>query len=277
MSPPAHTSWPMLDLGLQRSPEVGTGEVLLLVPLGSMEQHGPHLPLSTDSVVAASVARSAAEILGGEGRRVLVAPILAYGNSGEHEGFPGTISIGHEALHLLLVEFGRSACRWAQGLIFVNGHGGNVATLRSAVDVLRYEGRPVAWTSCDLPGADAHAGRTETSLLLELTPHAVRTDAVEAGCTLPLEQLLPRLRREGVRAVSHNGVLGDPTLATRQEGHALAQTLVRNLLDELHTLDVTDTGRLARPTARGPTSEAVHPGRATTGQPSRASHPGEPA
>ncbi len=240
------TSWPLLDLGLQRSPEVGTDEVLLLVPLGSMEQHGPHLPLSTDSVVAASVARAAAEVLVGEGRRVLVAPTLAYGNSGEHEGFPGTISIGHEALHLLLVEFGRSACRWAQGLIFVNGHGGNVATLRAAVDVLRYEGRPVAWTSCDLPGADAHAGRTETSLLLELTPHAVHTDAVEVGCTLPLEQLLPRLRRDGVRAVSANGVLGDPTLATREEGHALTQTLVRNLLDELRTLDVADTGRLAR-------------------------------
>ena len=109
MPPSVPTSWPLLDLGLQRSPEVGTGDVLLLVPLGSMEQHGPHLPLSTDSVVAASVTRSAAEVLVGEGRRVLVAPTLAYGSSGEHEGFPGTVSIGHEALHLLLLEFGRSA------------------------------------------------------------------------------------------------------------------------------------------------------------------------
>ena len=117
-----------------------------------MEQHGPHLPLATDAIVAAAVAREAARVLASHGAQVVVAPTAAYGASGEHEGFPGTMSIGHEALHAVLVELGRSACRWAAGVVFVNGHGGNVPTLKKAVELLRYEGRAVAWTSCDLPG-----------------------------------------------------------------------------------------------------------------------------
>ncbi|MEP6797573.1 MAG: mycofactocin biosynthesis peptidyl-dipeptidase MftE [Lapillicoccus sp.] len=242
---PAPTTRPSFELGLTTSPGATVGEPLLLVPVGSTEQHGPHLPLATDTMVAAAVSRAAAEMLGARGTTVLVAPPVAYGASGEHEGFPGTVSIGHEALMNLLIEFGRSACRWARGLIFVNGHGGNVQSVRQSVELLRYEGRPVAWTSCDLPGADAHAGHTETSLLLELSPHSVHTDLFAAGPVAPLAELLPRLRREGVRAVSPSGVLGDPSRATALEGRALFQTLVRNLVLELQTLDVRDDGRLS--------------------------------
>ena len=83
------------------------------------------------------------------------------------------MSIGHEALRLLLVELGRSAARWAGRLVFVNGHGGNVPTLVDAVRLLRYEGRDAAWFAC-APGGDAHAGRTETSLMLALDPACVR-------------------------------------------------------------------------------------------------------
>ena len=74
------------------------GEPLLLVPVGSVEQHGPHLPLATDAMVANAVTRAAAERLDADGTPVLVAPSVNYGASGEHEGFPGTVSIGHEAL-----------------------------------------------------------------------------------------------------------------------------------------------------------------------------------
>ena len=156
--------------GSSAGPRSRPGEALLLVPVGSVEQHGPHLPLATDTMIANAVTRAAAERLDATGARVLVAPSLNYGASGEHEGFPGTVSIGHEALLLLLAEFGRSACRWASGVVFVNGHGGNAATLTKAVELLRYEGRAVAWTSTALPDADAHAGETETSLLRFLAP-----------------------------------------------------------------------------------------------------------
>ncbi len=130
---------------------------------------------------------------------MLVAPSLNYGASGEHEGFPGTISIGHEALFLLLAEFGRSATRWARGVIFVNGHGGNTATLTEVVDLLRYEGRPVAWTSMDLPDADAHAGETETSLLRHLAPWSVRVDLMAPGATEPVQRAHAPAARGGRR------------------------------------------------------------------------------
>ena len=234
-----------LGLGQQRWPKVPRHEALLLVPVGSVEQHGPHLPLATDAMVANAVSRAAAERLDETGDTVLVAPSLNYGASGEHEGFPGTISIGHEALCGLLVEFGRSATRWARGVIFVNGHGGNVATLTKAVDLLRYEGRAVAWTSMDLPDADAHAGETETSLLRFLAPWSVRVDLMAPGATEPVRELMPRLRSEGVLGVSANGVLGDPTTSSPERGRELFDRLVRNLVAELVALDVADNGRLS--------------------------------
>lgn len=234
-----------LRLGEARWPVVAAaGPPLLLVPLGSVEQHGPHLPVATDGMVACAATRQAARRLDAAGVRVMVAPALSYGASGEHEDFPGTISIGHEALWLLLVEYGRSACRWAGGLVFVNGHGGNVSTLAGAVTRLRDEGRPVAWTGCAVEGGDAHAGRTETSLLRFIAPWSVRPDLAEAGATEPLADLMPRLRSDGVRTVSPNGVLGDPTTSSAEEGRALFTGLVDALVRELTFLDVRDDGRL---------------------------------
>lgn len=233
------------ELGHRRWLQVEERPPLLLVPIGSMEQHGPHLPLSTDTMIATAVSRTAAAQLTATGVAVLVAPAISYGASGEHESFPGTVSIGQEALHTVLVEYGRSACRWASELVFVNGHGGNVATLIKAVELLRYEQRPVAWTACDLPGADAHAGATETSLLLYLAPETVRTDLAEPGANEPLAQLLPMLRSAGVRAVSANGVLGDPTNSSAEHGHELFSLLVSKLLSELSPLNVGRGGRLS--------------------------------
>jgi hypothetical protein len=99
----AQLRWPVLD----------GNRPLLLVPVGSTEQHGPALPLGTDTMIATSVTQEVARRLVDDGHHVLVAPAVGYGSSGEHEDFPGTISIGREALGLMLVELGRSACRWA--------------------------------------------------------------------------------------------------------------------------------------------------------------------
>ena len=187
----------------------------LIVPLGSTEQHGPHLPLDTDTRIATAVARAVTARLGPQW---VLAPALSSGASGAHEGFAGTVSIGTEALRLLLVEFGRSACNWASRLVFVNGHGGNVEALVAAVGLLRTEGRDVAWSSCMVAGADAHAGHTETSVLLHISPEAVRSDAIVAGNVAPLAELMPAMRVGGVAAVSAVGVLGDPTTATVADG-----------------------------------------------------------
>ena len=106
-----------------------------------------------------------------------MAPAIAYGASGEHQSFAGTISIGTEALTTLLVEYGRSAACWAQRLVFVNGHGGNVGRVEHA----RWpDCAPRAVTSDGAPvlaaGGDAHAGHTETSVLLHISPADVLTD-----------------------------------------------------------------------------------------------------
>jgi creatinine amidohydrolase len=213
---------------------------VLVVPLGSVEQHGHHLPLGTDTSVACAAAEAAAASLDG----ALLAPPLAYGASGEHEGFPGTVSIGTEALTGLLVEYGRSACRWAGRVLVVNGHGGNLDALRSAVPLLRAEGRDVAWFPCGVPGGDAHAGRTETSLMLHVEPDRVLGEQAVPGVTTPIGVLLPRLRAEGVRGVSPTGVLGDPTGASAEEGAALLAGLVERLVAAARAWDADGTGRL---------------------------------
>lgn len=195
----------------------------LMVPVGSTEQHGPHLPLDTDTQIATAVARGARARLEQDW---LVAPAIAYGASGEHQDFAGTISIGTEALTTLLVEYGRSAACWAPRLVFVNGHGGNVGALRTAVSALRAEGRDAAWCPCVAAGGDAHAGHTETSVLLHISPADVLTDRWLSGNRTPLEDLLPSMRRGGVVAVSRVGVLGDPTTATAAEGKRIFAEMV---------------------------------------------------
>ncbi len=220
-------------------PEV-TGAPLVVVPLGSVEQHGRHLPMATDTVVAQAVAEAVVPRLDG----ALLAPAVPYGASGEHEGFPGTVSIGTEALTTVLVELGRSACRWAQRVVVVNGHGGNLQALRAAVPLLRSEGRDVAWFPCGVPGGDAHAGRTETSVMLHVEPAGVRVADAVAGETASLAEILPRLRAGGVRAVSPSGVLGDPAGASAAEGAELHAAITRRLVAAVRGWAVDPAGRL---------------------------------
>src|SRR5437763_914357 len=169
--------------------DLATAGALLAVPVGATEQHGPHLPLSTDTDLAVALcARLAAARPG-----VLAAPPLAYGASGEHEDFPGTLSIGTEAVELLLVELCRSATRAFSRVLLVSTHGGNAEAVRRAERRLRAESRDVlAWLAAG--EGDAHAGRAETSLELALAPDRVRPGRAQAGNTRPLTELMPRLR-----------------------------------------------------------------------------------
>jgi mycofactocin precursor peptide peptidase len=213
----------------------------LIIPLGSTEQHGPHLPLDTDTRIATAVARTVAERLTGDW---MIAPAVSYGASGEHEGFAGTVSIGTAALRLLLIEYGRSACRWASRLVFVNGHGGNVQAVAEATALLRQEGRDAAWCPCTVADGDAHAGHTETSVLLHISPGDVWTDEVTPGNPAPLADLIGALRDGGVAAVSPVGVLGDPTTASAADGARLLAEMVDTCVTRIESWSPDDGGML---------------------------------
>lgn len=208
------------------------GYVLAVLPLGSTEQHGPHLPFETDTLLATAAAGVVADVpIGADHVRVL--PALAYGASGEHQSFPGTVSMGTDALAETILELGRSITTWAGRLVVINGHGGNVESLRRAISRLRYEGRDCAWLSCRTAecSTDTHAGHAETSLMLHLYPERVRPDLAVTGCTEPLATILPAMRKGGVAAVSATGILGDPTTATEADGARLWETLAADVRD----------------------------------------------
>jgi len=213
----ARATWPQV--------EATGGDSVLAVPLGSLEQHGPHLPLDTDTRIAVALA----EGLAARCASVTLAPAIAYGASGEHAAFPGTLVIGHEVLAGLLMELVRSARHSFAGVVLVSAHGGNEEALALLQARCGAEGDDVLVWRLRAAGGDAHAGRTETSLMLAIDPASVRLELAAAGCTDPLEELLPRLRAEGVRTVSSNGVLGDPAGASADEGRALLEGLVHDL------------------------------------------------
>jgi mycofactocin precursor peptide peptidase len=235
----AAAHWPDVETGARR---------LLVVPVGSLEQHGAHLPLDTDTRIAAAVAERACAVLAAAGRAdVGLAPAIAIGASGEHADFPGTLSVGHVALSAMLVELGRHAALHWPVMLLVNGHGGNAGAIGDALRKLRAEGRDChVWHAgvrpamlaalrqghgASAPAAvpDAHAGRAETSIMLALAPEDVRLDVAVAGETRPLPEIMANLRAHGVRQVSPNGVLGDPAGASAAEGAALLDLLVADL------------------------------------------------
>lgn len=228
------------DLGALRWVQLTGDRLLLAVPVGSCEQHGPHLPLDTDTLIALAFAND----LAARNAHTLVAPPLSIGASGEHHGFPGTLSIGTAAMTMTLVELARSALPEPGSgspspfgaVLFVNAHGGNVDALEAARSTLVAESRRVGVWHPRIEGGDPHAGATETSLMLHLHPQAVRMDLAEAGSAARFSDIRDELTSGGLAAVSPNGILGDPTTASAEAGERLFNTLRVTLLkaaDEL--------------------------------------------
>lgn len=213
-------------------PAVGDDR-LLVVPVGSCEQHGPHLPFDTDTRIAVCLADALAD----RHDTVVLAPPITITASGEHQSFPGTLSIGTAVFEQVVVELCRSALPPADvdlprpfiGVLFVNGHGGNIEAFNTAIELLRFEGRDVrAWHPI-VPGGDSHAGRTETSILLHTDPSAVRLDRIEAGSTRRWREIGATVIEHGLATVTPNGILGDPTAASADEGRKLLETLIGDL------------------------------------------------
>ena len=192
---------------------------VLAVPLGSLEQHGPHLPLDTDTRIAVALAAGLADGVAGvvRWRRA-----VAYGASGEHAGFAGHArSSGTRSLAACWSSSSAPLVRSFRGVVLVNAHGGNEEALAAVEAQCGAEGDEVLVWSAGVPGGDAHAGRTETSLMLAIDPARCALDLAEPGCTEPIERLLPAsARRRGAAGIVQRRV-GRPERCERRGGPAL--------------------------------------------------------
>jgi mycofactocin precursor peptide peptidase len=159
-----------------------------------------------------------------------LAPAIAFGSSGEHAEFPGTLSIGTDVLRDVVVELVRDSSRHWSSLLVINGHGGNLHALQQAAEVCRHERRLLGVVHLAVEGMDAHAGAAETSMVLYLDPSRVRLPLVEQGNLSPARDLMPQLRTDGVRSTSPNGVLGDPTAANADQGRRWIDALTAKAL-----------------------------------------------
>jgi creatinine amidohydrolase len=224
---------------------------VVIIPTGSIEQHGPHLPLDTDTFLCASVAEAGAA-RATEGGPVVVTPTACFGASEHHMAFAGTVTLRPETFRETVAEICLSLAR--HGLrrqLVVNGHGGNTALLAAAVQQLGFEApvhvltvdywtlaRPViAEVRESEPGGMGHACEFETSLMLHLRPESVRRELVVR------EIVTPRYRAERfdlfeqgavsahwkTHELSKSGVMGAPDLATEEKGRRLFEACAEGL------------------------------------------------
>jgi creatinine amidohydrolase len=206
---------------------------IVLLTLGSWEQHGPHLPFDTDTIIINSVVTQAMHDSQINADEFMIAPTVAISASDEHAGFPGTLSTGTEALAQSVVAICRSAS-WSLGVCIVNGHGGNTDALARISSALTHEKITHSiWSLPSYDGADMHAGHTETSVMLHVAPDKVQTDRIERGTVGDSSALVAQMRTSGVAGVSDNGVLGDPTTATKEHGYAVMNLYSTSLASHL--------------------------------------------
>ncbi|GAA3170632.1 MULTISPECIES: creatininase family protein [Streptomyces] len=223
------------------------GQVALL-PVGSFEQHGPHLPLTTDTVIASAVA---GEIAAAHPVRLL--PPLTFSCSQEHAAWPGTVSLSAPTLHAVVADIARSlAAAGTRGLVLVNGHGGNYV-LRNAVQESAGCGLPMALFpgSADWGAAsehagvetsahsDMHAGELETSILLHTHPELVRPGYASADHLADDRRHLLTL---GMAPYTASGVIGRPSLGTAAKGARVLDSLVTSFADCLAVVEAQSAG-----------------------------------
>jgi creatinine amidohydrolase len=216
---------------------------IAVLPVGSFEQHGDHLPLTTDTVIACLIAARLAETYD-----LLLLPPITISCSHEHEGFPGTVSISAGTLISVIDDIRASLARSRiTKLILVNGHGGNYVlsniTQQANVQgghVVLFPGRD-DWNSArDHAGMttaghdDMHGGEMETSILLHAHPELVRDTYTGADHEASNR---PHLLITGISAYSTSGIIGRPSLATADRGKVALASLVASFADHLKLID----------------------------------------
>ena len=225
---------------------------LVLLPVGAVEQHGPHLPLDIDGWDAAHLCRVVAER--SSDPKPIVLPLVPYGVSYHHDDFSGTLSVGPETLARLVYDIGMAAARHgAKKLVIVNGHGGNAPALQLAAQKINRDARIFTCvdtgetSDADVDALaetrnDVHAGEIETSTALATRPHLVDESRLEAAVPEFSSRYLNFSSEfsvewyEHTARLSESGVLGDPTKASREKGERMWELMIGHLLRFVESL-----------------------------------------
>ena len=256
--PPVARYW--IDLTTAEFAELDRQRLIALLPVGATEQHGPHLPLSVDSRIAAALVKRLTDALP-EDFPLSVLPMLHFGVSPEHADFPGTLSLSAETMLALLMDVGRSvAAAGIRKLAILNSHGGQPQLLDIAAQKLRRECRLLVfplngyryWNVEAHFGAEEaalgiHGGAAETSIMLAIAAETVRRGKIEDFKSLAGEMArrFKHLRPYGRKAsfgwqtqdLNPAGAVGNATLADAAKGETLLAEAAATLLEILREID----------------------------------------
>ena len=232
----------MLITAATSADEAKRGATVAMFPVGSFEQHGDHLPLATDTIVACVIASQLAATY-----NALLLPPVTISCSHEHEGFDGTVSISSRTLIAIIDDVQSSLARSGiRYLVLVNGHGGNyvLSNITQEANVTErrvalFPGREdfrIARERADMEtttSEDMHGGEWETSILLHSHPHLVRSTYSQNDHNAPQR---PHLLIAGIRAYATKGIIGRPSLASAAKGQVALDSLVNSFSDVLRAL-----------------------------------------
>jgi creatinine amidohydrolase len=223
----------------------------VLVIAGSIEQHGPHLPIVTDTVLGYEWGKAIALKMG----NAVVAPVIRPGLSSHHLGFPGTVTLSNYVFQQILKSYIECLIKTGfRKIIIICSHGGNLQAVKQMLPLLqkKYINRALVDGVLDIEQKDKlvndfleangysakeggiHAGLTETSCMLALLPDLVRKERIRPGYIGPINDGV--LHQKGLRAYTDNGVLGDPTRASEELGEAINQITVEFYYNEINRI-----------------------------------------
>lgn len=230
------------DIASPEIPKALRESSILCLPMGATEQHGPHLPLNTDTVLAEEYVR---RIVARWGSTYDLRPLAAIpvGLSREHEWAPGTLSLSVEGMTALIRSLGRTVSHSpTRNLAIINGHGGNRGILAALIQDLRADFglnvcvmHPTGWprsdSATDLP--DIHAGHDETSMMLAAAPHLVRKDQIASIKPSSNDAVRATILESGVswpwttdeKKIADQGVIGDPKNASADIGERMLKDI----------------------------------------------------
>jgi creatinine amidohydrolase len=235
-------TWPEVQTALEH------GTRTAIVAVGSIEQHGPHLPVMMDTLFGDELARHIAEGLGD----ALAAPTIRPGCSGHHMEFPGTITIPPETLMELVRSYCRSLDQHGfEHIVLVAAHGGNFAPVNTVApeiareieanvialadldDLMTLQNQGLRKAGVEYQEPVIHAGAAETAIVLAINEGLVRTDELEIGHEG--EIFVSRLLSEGFKAITENSVLGDPHEGTTEAGEAILEQVAAAYVERIET------------------------------------------